>query len=455
MDLLALTLLLVAAIDPRVEAVLSAMSEPGCPRLAPMLNEAMAQALPAEKRPGFCQFVGRLEHVDALEPRDGWLRIGGSSRGRRLRVDVAFDERGKVAGLRAVMDDAIPDGEAKVPLEEELEQVRARHKLPALAALVLRDGEVIAQAAAGVRKLGAEPRATVDDRWHLGSDTKAMTATLAAMLVDEQRLRWTSTVADVFSDWKDLHPELRKVTLEMLLAHRAGLPAALPPSEWSRMWKARDQNAERTRAVHALLRQRPGKVGEYLYSNFGYLVAGAMIEKVTGQPWEAAIRKRLFEPLKMASCGFGAPASPGKIDQPWAHVGSLAGPQPVPPGPQSDNPPSLGPAGTVHCGLRDWARFAQLHLDGAHGKTALVSAASMTKLHTPWPDGDYALGWIVERRAGFGVMTHDGSNTMFHARVFMVPEKNLAFLIATNAAGDEAVQAVDRTQFYLRARYLK
>ncbi|HXU82985.1 MAG TPA: serine hydrolase, partial [Polyangia bacterium] len=311
------------------------------------------------------------------------------------------------------------------------------------------------QAAAGVRKQGDGRRATIDDRWHLGSDTKAMTATLAAMLVDEKRLAWGSTVGEIFSDWKDLHRGFARVTLEMLLAHRGGAPAELSPLEWGRMWRARDPAIERTRAVHALLREPPGKVGDYRYSNFGYLVAGAMIEKVTGQAWEVVMRKRLFEPLKMGSCGFGAPASPGKIDQPWAHRRTGSGLEPVAPGPQSDNPPSLGPAGTVHCGLRDWAKFAQLHLDEARGKGTLVSAASLAKLHTPWPGGDYALGWLVERREGATVLAHDGSNTMFLARIWMVPAKNVAFLVATNAAGDEARNAMDRTVAYLRARYLK
>jgi CubicO group peptidase (beta-lactamase class C family) len=196
-------------------------------------------------------------------------------------------------------------------------------------------------------------------------------------------------------------------------------------------------------------------VGGFLYSNFGYLVAGVMIEEVTGQPWEVVIRRRLFEPLKMASCGFGAAGSPGKVDQPWAHERKNGALVPLPPGPKADNPPSLGPAGTVHCGLRDWARFVQMHLDGARGKTTLVSAATMAKLHTPWPGGDYALGWGVSRADGATVLAHDGSNTVFFARARLVPARNVAFLVTTNAAGPDAVEAVDQTVRYLRALYLK
>jgi D-alanyl-D-alanine carboxypeptidase len=94
-----------------------------------------------------------------------------------------------------------------------------------------------------------------------------------------------------------------------------------------------------------------------------------------------------------------------------------------------------------------------MHLEGAKGKDTLVKASTMAKLHTPWPGGDYALGWGAH--GSEGVLSHDGSNTMFLARVWLLPARNVAFLVATNAAGDEAVSAVDRTIFYLRARYLK
>jgi D-alanyl-D-alanine carboxypeptidase len=447
--------LLMAAVEPRVETVMGAIREPGCPRLFPMLSPEFARDVPAENWPRWCGYVGALADVEDLGSADGWLRFRGKSRGRRMRLDVAFDGAGKVSGLRASPDNSVPADDAKLTLEQELEHVRQAHGLPALSALVMRDGQVVSVAAAGVRKLGDGTRVTVDDRWHLGSNAKAMTATLAGMLVDEKRLAWTSTVGEVFSSWKDLDPQFAKVTLEMLLAHRAGAPAALSPPAWARMWAARDQNAERTRTVHALLTGPPGKVGEFLYSNFGYLVAGVMIEQITGQPWEAVIRKRLFQPLGMTSCGFGAPASPGKIDQPWAHRGEGATTAPVAPGPKSDNPPSLGPAGTVHCGLRDWAKFAQMHLDGARGKATLVSAATMTRLHAALPGGDYALGWLVNQPDGNMVLTHDGSNTMFLARIWLMPAKNTGFLVATNAAGDEATGAAGQMVAYLRARYLK
>ena len=83
------------------------------------------------------------------------------------------------------------------PLDAELEPVRAKHGLPALAAAVVKDGAIVTAGAVGVRVHGTDIKVTIDDRFHLGSDTKAMTATLAAMLVEEGKLRWDSTIGEV------------------------------------------------------------------------------------------------------------------------------------------------------------------------------------------------------------------------------------------------------------------
>jgi D-alanyl-D-alanine carboxypeptidase len=452
MTVMALALLLVA-VDPRVDGVVKAIGEPGCPRLFPMLAESFQRSVPAREWPPWCAFVGTLGPLESRGTKDGWLRFRGGPPDRRILLDVAFDGAGKVSGLMAVRDvAAISEGETRRSLAEELAKVREQFHLPGLSTLVLRDGRVAEVSAVGVRKLGDATAITPDDRWHLGSDTKAMTATLAAILVEEKRIGWDSTVGQVLGP--DVRPELRKVTLEMLLAHRGGIPEKVSPAEWDRMWQAKDHHRQRQETVRALLRAAPEKVGAFLYSNFSYLVADAMLEKVTGQPWELSIRKRLFQPLKMDSCSFGPPASTGKVDHPWAHRRQGNQLTPVPPGPQSDNPPSLGPAGTVHCTLRDWSRFIQMHLDGARATPTLVSPPTMTKLHTPPPGGNYALGWITAPHDSGTTLSHDGSNTLFFARVWMLPAKNVAFLVVTNAAGEPAVAAADRVTAYLRARYV-
>src|SRR4051812_24086493 len=128
------------AVEPRVETVIGAIGEAGGPRLFPMLSEAFARDFPAEKWPGGGGVVGALTDVESLGRQDGWLRFRGSSRGRKIRLDVGFDGAGKVSGLMAVLDDQVPAEELKRSLDEELEQLRQKHHLPALSALVLHDG---------------------------------------------------------------------------------------------------------------------------------------------------------------------------------------------------------------------------------------------------------------------------------------------------------------------------
>ena len=114
-------------------------------------------------------------------------------------------------------------------LDAALEPVRAKHGLPALAAAVVKEGVIVAAGAVGVRVFGADIKVTIDDRFHLGSDTKAMTATLAAMLIEEGKLRWDSTIGEVLGkDVPGINPQLAAVTLEQLLSHSGGIPSDTP-----------------------------------------------------------------------------------------------------------------------------------------------------------------------------------------------------------------------------------
>src|SRR5690349_4905132 len=127
------------------------------------------------------------------------------------------------------------------------------------------------------------------------------------------------------------------------------------------------------------------------------------------------MQTEIFTPLGMTSCGFGAPGTPGSVDQPHGHTAPP--PAPMDPGdPGSDNPPMLGPAATVHCSLADWGKFVAIHVPGERGEeTSIPPASAFDRLHEPWPGGDYALGWGITHRdwAGGLTLVHSGSNTMW------------------------------------------
>jgi CubicO group peptidase (beta-lactamase class C family) len=290
----------------------------------------------------------------------------------------------------------------------------------------------------------------VDDRWHLGSCTKAMTATLAARFIERGTLGWHTRIGETLTGKID--PGYRDVTLEQLLAHRAGAPGVLERRPiWSWLWSHEGPIAEeRAKLVATLLAEPPeAKPGsEFLYSNAGYVIAGAMLEAKAGGSWETLVARELFQPLGMTSAGFGAP---GAASEPWGHRVEDDRVTPIEPGPRADNPPALGPAGTVHASLRDWAKFVALHLAGARGGSDFLESGTFQKLHTPPAGADYALGWIVVERdwAGGRALTHLGSNTAWVAVTWLAPQRDFAVLVATNQGGSRAEKAADRAAWAL------
>ena len=156
------------------------------------------------------------------------------------------------------------------------------------------------------------------------------------------------------------------------------------------------------------------------------------------------MREELFEPLGMKSAGFGPPGSADVVDQPRGH--GLFGQQ-LPPGPMTDNPRGLGPAGTVHCSLEDWSKLVALHLQAARGESRLLKRESFEKLHTPLGNDkdQYTLGWIVADRpwAAGQVLTHSGSNTYWYVVTWIAPKKNFAGLAACNTGPTAGALATD------------
>lgn len=250
-------------------------------------------------------------------------------------------------------------------LETVLEPIRLKHSLPALGGAVVSSEGLQAVGAVGVRRSGTDVAVTRNDLWHLGSDTKAMTAAMIGRLVEQGRLTWETTIGETFPELDGkLPPGIGKITLLELLSHRSGLPAN---TLWGVAPREGTTREQRLFVVGTLARVRPVAAPgtAYLYSNLGYVVAGATAEKAADASWEDLMRRLVFGPLSMTSAGFGGTGTPGRVDQSWPHV---ADGKPVPKnGPDADNPPVMGPAGTVHCSLSDWGKFISDQLRSARG----------------------------------------------------------------------------------------
>lgn len=351
-------------------------------------------------------------------------------------------------------------------LDAALAAVRAKHGLPALAAAVVKDGVIVAAGAVGVRVYGADIKVTIDDRFHLGSDTKAMTATLAAMLVEEGKLRWDSTIGEVLGkDVPGINPQLAAVTLEQLLSHSSGIPTDTP--EILALYFNTDAFEYNLRALrlrileawkHHAPETPPGSA--FHYANLGYIIVGAVIEKAADTPWEELITNRIYAPLGLRTAGLGAQATMGKLDAPVGHKISDKGEiTPMLWGAAADVPPAVGPAGIAHMSVLDFATWAGWNAGAGKRGPALVKPETLARLHRPHiktgklpnprpgapQEGEYALGWGVVKFdwATRPLLTHNGSNGMNLAVILVDVEQDLGVVVVTNFPEGKAVAAAD------------
>jgi len=313
-----------------------------------------------------------------------------------------------------------------------LDSMRYALDMPALAAAIVTDDSTLELAAVGSRRWGGPANVTVADQFHLGSDTKAFTATLIGVLVDEGRLSWTTTLPEIFPELATtMRPEYRDVTVREILSHSAGLLRDASPT-FTR-GTPRDQRAD---LVAWALRQPPiGPRGQYSYSNVGYSVAGAIAERLADGQYEDLLMAKVLQPLGITSAGFGPMGTPGLEDEPLQHTNSHA---PVEPTPDADNPPIYAPAGRLHMAVGDWARFARWILASEAGHQTFLrpeTARMLTDSAVPVPGvGAYALGWLVLQRAWAGgrSLQHNGSNELNYAEIALAPVLRCGILVATN-----------------------
>lgn len=351
--------------------------------------------------------------------------------------------------------DAGSEGAATAPENDDeiaqmLKGMLERSVIPgAIAAVATADGG-LRVGAAGMRKAKSDVPMETSDLMHIGSCTKAMTATLIARLVDQGKLEWTTTIASGLPRLaKRIHGGYASVTLLDLLRHTSGMPENAP--NWFGFSKLEIHERRVEIAVKALADPPATEPGTaYLYSNLGVMVAGLIAESVTGNSWEELMGAEVFVPLGMTTAGFGVPGAKGQLLQPWGHkVIARKALLPM----QSDNAAALGPAGTVHLSLADWAKFALEFTDHGAATSSFLKPASREKL-VEVGLGDYACGWGVSTRSWARklgdpsskgrVLSHSGSNTMWFAVVWIAPETGHVYLVAANAAGDPVNRDVDR-----------
>jgi len=340
-------------------------------------------------------------------------------------------------------------------LAELLESIRVEERLPALAAAVIIEGEIYKVAAVGTRKFGSENWVSVDDSFLIASCSKAFTATLAAILVENGVLKWDTTIKEAYPDL-DMRSEYENVTLIQLLSHRAGLPewighqtSKTVNDQFAANWWV-DRKAPRImRSKYLKATVKQGLADDpdqsVYYSNSGYIMAGAMLEKISGKTYEQLMIEKIINPLGLHTAGFGPPVKVSSTYQPSGHKAVGWSPAPI----SRDFPVYMAPTAAIHVSIEDWAKFIRFHLNSEINGRVVLSDDALRRLHTPpnnanWrkdaeengygvPSLNYALGWYTLDIGGKkGLLWHPGGNTGFIAQVIMDPNHNNAVMVVTN-----------------------
>ena len=336
--------------------------------------------------------------------------------------------------------------------------------VPGIALAVVKDDKVVVAKGYGVRKLG-EP-AAVDGRTLFGiaSNTKAFTATALGLLVEEGKIEWDAPVIRYLPGFAMWDPFVtREITVRDLLVHRSGLGLGAGDLLW---WPAstydRKEIARRLRFIPPATSFRSA----YAYDNVLYLVAGELIETISGQSWEDFIANRILKRVGMTGSNVrhSAAAAGGNVAATHAPVdGKVRVIAPF----ESDN---TNPAGGINSSAEDMAKWMRVQLSRgvlADGSRLFSedTARQLTTIVTPMPMADpppelpqlraqfngYALGLGIRDYRGRKLVLHTGGLPGYVSRVVMVPEASLGVAVLTN---QESGEAFDSIAFHIVDHYL-
>lgn len=357
-----------------------------------------------------------------------------------------------LVGAICVCSISIAADPSEKQLVAKLEELCLRHDLPGMAVAVVNADGLVESHCFGIRKRETSDKIELSDRFALGSNTKAITAALAACLVEAGKIEWKTTIGEAFPKLTEgeIHPKLRVVTLDQLLSHQSGLAANISDIS-SQAWVSFFQEKlsptlEREQLLKLVLPNQPKLAPEkFNYSNLGYAVACAMLETRAGEPYESLVKKYVFDPLEMNSADFRSMRSAKQLKPPllWGHA---ANGDPVDPrAAGSENPTVYAAAGTVHVTIEDYAKFVHWQLVGKP-EPVLKTQQAFDRLHEPLvdfttPGSKYGRGWICINGAFGPAVSHTGSNTNSFVVTWILPKRNFAVIVCTNSGQTKALTA--------------
>jgi CubicO group peptidase (beta-lactamase class C family)/8-oxo-dGTP pyrophosphatase MutT (NUDIX family) len=321
--------------------------------------------------------------------------------------------------------------------QDRLDELRATHHVPGASLAVLADGE-IHELASGVLHRGTGVAVTPDSVFQSGSIAKVYTATLVMQLVDAGLLDLDTRVVDVLPGFTVAQAP-STATIRQLLSHTSGIGADFTLDTG----RGDDCLARYVDACAGVSQDcPPGTMVSYCST--GYAVLGRVVEVLTGQSWDDALRDRLFTPLGLTQ-SMTLPEEALRFRAAMGHVGE-PGREPEPAPVWDFLPRSAGPYGRVLVTASDMVRFARMHLDGgaAPDGARLLTAEAVAAMRrravdTPdrWTFGTdgWGLGWALYDWDGTRGYGHDGASVGQFAYLRVVPDAGVAAVLLTNGGG--------------------
>lgn len=330
-----------------------------------------------------------------------------------------------------------------------------KNQIPELGFAVISKDSIIELKTIGYHRTDTkneQTKATLNDYFHLGSNTKAITGFVAAYLVETKKISWTTKFFDLFPSWKkNSNPAYYEITLAELLSHRAKIQPYTSGLEFQELPDFKgDKEQQRKQFAKYLLYEKPVKNTEriYNYSNAGYSIASLMLEKVTGLSWEKLVKETMFKLLNVnIEYGF-----PNKLDQKqtyghWIQSDSLK----VVESDVDYNLALAEPAGDISMTLPDYTKFIQYNLKGLQGQDNVLKSTTYDYLHFGLKD--YSIGWGNVNKEDKKISEHSGSAGTFFCYTLLDKKKNIAYIIIANSATRQAQQGIFKLLDKLKQKY--
>ena len=322
-------------------------------------------------------------------------------------------------------------------VEEVTHRVLMQSGLTAVGLGIARAGEPATTFVAGMRRRKGGTAVTANDKWHIGSIGKSLTAILVASLLEGDYPTFDCTLPNILPHI-NMHESWGECTVYHLLTSSSGLPRDFPLHKILRIHEEDPHKLRqiRRKLIEKALEKSPrAKSGtKFEYSNLGYTILGYIAECLAEKPFQDLIYDRVITPLGLSNTGFGAPKGMAEDDQPMGHRVLFGYRKTVNPFKGvSDLPTVIAPAGRLHMSLGDLLKYGSVHLAGEKSTNPLLKHETWKLLHTPYVD-NYACGWVCQHEewAAGRVIWHNGSNGMWYSHLFLFPERDFVIAIVTN-----------------------